>query len=427
VLPQLRELESKYSRELVVVGVASGKYHAERITSRIRDASLRLAAVHPILNDRQFRTWRSYAVSAWPTLVAIDPAGYVVGTHAGEFTAEMLFPFIDGLIESARSRGTLNDQPLHFGSDAPTIETNRLRYPGKVVVDGTRIAIADSGNHRVIVARLGDDHASAKIEAVIGNGKPGFSDGADGQLNSPQGMVFSGETLYLADEENHAIRAIDLKRKELSTIAGTGSQLRTRSDRDAGAMSSPWDVALFGKTLFVAMAGTHQIWSVDLRSGKSKIHCGTGGEDIRDGENHDALLAQPMGIVASGERLYFADAESSAIRWADTAEDGAVGTIVGTGLFDFGDVDGIGDDVRLQHAQGVAMRPGGGLFVADSYNDCIKIVDPEARSSKVWIRGLSEPSGISCSESHAYVADTNAHRIAVVDLASTELTELRLE
>ena len=300
----MRELESKYARELVVIGVQSGKYHAERVTGRIRDASIRLDAIHPVLNDRQFRTWRSYAVAAWPTIVAIDPSGYVVGTHAGEFTSEAIVPFIDGLIESARTRGTLNTEPLHFEGDDPTIPPGgTLRYPGKIAIDGKRIAIADSGNHRVIVATLGEGLTSAVVERMVGTGRPGFSNGIGGELNSPQGMFFSGDTLYIADAENHAVRAFDLATKELRTIAGTGGQLRTRADRQAGAMSSPWDVTLAGKQLFVAMAGTHQIWSVDIATGKSRVHSGTGGEDIRDGDNEGALLAQPMGITARGNRI----------------------------------------------------------------------------------------------------------------------------
>ena len=423
----MRELESKYSRQLVVIGVHSGKYHAERVTSRIRDASLRLDAAHPILNDRQFRTWRSYAVSAWPTLVAVDPAGYVVGAHAGEFAAEMLFPFIDGVMESARSRGLMNEEPLHFEPDQPTSQPRVLRYPGKVLVHEDRIVVSDSGNHRVLVARLQEDAAVAAVEMTIGTGKAGFVNGIDGAFSSPQGTAIRGNTLYVADTENHAVRQVDLATGEIGTVAGTGSQMRTRGDRQKGAMSSPWDLALAGDKLFVAMAGTHQLWTVDIDARTSRIHSGTGGEDIRDGEHREALLAQPMGIVASGRRVYFSDSESNAIRWSDTDEGGSVGTVVGTGLFDFGDVDGTGDDVRLQHPQAVTNNPDGGLLVADSYNDCIKAVDPDARSVKTLVRGLSEPSGISCSATHAYVADTNAHRIAVIDLKTRDIRDLRLE
>jgi DNA-binding beta-propeller fold protein YncE len=423
----LRELELRYPSELVVIGVHSGKYHAERVTPRIRDASIRLDAAHPVVNDRQFRIWRSYAVSAWPTLVAIDPAGYVVGTHAGEFTSEMLVPFIDELIAKARSGGILNETPLHFEADPPTIAPKNLRYPGKVAISGNRMAIADSGNNRVLIGSLDDSGMTLRVEKMIGDGTPGFKDGMAARFRSPQGLVFGDGMLYVADAENHAIRSRDLESGEVATLSGIGRQMRTRGDQQAGAMSSPWDVALSGTTLFVAMAGIHQIWSVDIATGKSRVRYGTGGEDIRDGDASSALLAQPMGITIQNERLYFADAESNAVRWADAAENGLVGTIVGTGLFDFGDVDGTADDVRLQHPQGIAAHSSGKLLIADSYNDSLKWVDPETRSVKTWGGSFHEPGGVCFGNSYAYVADTNAHRIAVVHMDTRDVTELRIE
>jgi hypothetical protein len=422
----LRELEARYESELVVIGVQSGKYHAERVTSRIRDASIRLGAAHPTVNDRQFRIWRSYAVSAWPTLVAIDPAGYVVGAHAGEFTSEMLVPFIDGLISKARAAETLTEGVFRPPMNEPTIKSGELRYPGKVAISGDRIAIADSGNHRVVVGRLGPDGISMRIEKSIGSGSPGFKDGGDAKFSSPQGMAF-GDGALVADSGNHSIRSIDLSTWQVSTLAGTGYQMRTRADQKAGAMSSPWDVTLFDKTLYVAMAGIHQIWSVDVTTGESRVHAGTGGEDLRDGDFLSSLLAQPMGITLDNGRLYFADSESSAIRWADTTPDGVVGTIVGTGLFDFGDVDGVGDDVRLQHVQGITTHPSGRLLIADSYNDSLKWVEPASRKVATWVRGFHEPGGVCCGPKHAYVADTNAHRIVAVNLDTGEISEIRTD
>jgi DNA-binding beta-propeller fold protein YncE len=427
VLPQLRELELRFSSELVVIGVHSGKYHAERVTPRIRDASIRLDAAHPVVNDRQFRIWRSYAVSAWPTLVAIDPAGYVVGTHAGEFTSEMLVPFIDDLIAKARSGGILNETPLHFEADSPIIAPKDLRYPGKVAVNGNTMAIADSGNNRVIIGSLDETGMTLRVKKTIGDGMPGFQDGLAAKFRSPQGLAFGNGALYVADAENHAIRSIDLDTGAVTTLAGIGRQMRTRGDQQAGAMSSPWDVAISGETLFVAMAGTHQVWSVDIATGKSRVRYGTGGEDIRDGDAASALLAQPMGITLNNERLYFTDAESNAVRWADVADDGQVGTIVGTGLFDFGDIDGTAGDVRLQHPQGIAAHTSGELLIADSYNDSLKWVDPETRSVKTWGGSFHEPGGLCFGKGYAYVADTNAHRIAVVHIDTRDVTELRIE
>ena len=414
----MRKLEEKFESEIVVIGVHSGKYHAERITDRIRHASRRLNAEHPIINDRQFRVWRSYAVSAWPTLVVVDPAGYAVGSHAGEFTSEMLTPFIESMIARAESQGTLNRSPFPLTPD-PDNSTAKLRYPGKVAIDVSRIAIADSGNNRVIVGNLSADGKSMTTLREVG--------GDQALFEMPQGLCFHEDVLYVADAGNHSIRAIDLKSWNVSTIAGNGRQLRTHADREQRALSSPWDLAVKDDTLYIAMAGVHQLWSMNLSSGALRVHAGTGGEDIRDGTGAEALLAQPMGITSSEKTLYFADAESSAIREADFGEQGSVRTIVGTGLFDFGDVDGTADDVRMQHQQSVAVAPDGKLLVADSYNDSLKWVDPVSRSATTWIKGLNEPSGVACGETRAYVADTNAHRIVTVAYGEGEVSELTLQ
>jgi hypothetical protein len=428
----LRKLEEKYAEHLAVVGVHSGKYLTERVTDRIREASIRLGATHPIVNDRQFRAWRAYAVRAWPTLVAIDPRGYAVGTHAGEFTADGIEPFVERTLATARAEGLLTPGALHFTPDASsTAESSVLRYPGKVAVADTRIAIADSGNHRVLVGRLEQNGRRARIERTFG-GIRGFADGTDtdARLDSPQGMCFDGDhALYVADAENHAVREIDLATGEVRTLAGTGEQLRTREDMRAGALSSPWDVTVVGRTLFVAMAGVHQIWGIELPPAartRAGVRIGSGAEEIHDGPHAEAALAQPMGITNAGGRLYFVDAESSAVRWAHTDPSGRVDTIVGTGLFDFGDKDGVGDDVRMQHQQGIARHIDGRLLVADSYNDALKWVDPATRRAETWLRGFAEPSGVAISGNLAYVADTNAHRVAVVGLGDSEVGELEL-
>ena len=400
-----------------MIGVHSGKYHAERVTDRIRHASARLKAEHPIINDRQFRVWRSYAVSAWPTLVVVDPAGYVVGAHAGEFTAEMLGSYLRSMISAADAKGILDRTPWKLTPDRMPASASGLRYPGKVAIDGSRIAISDSGNNRVLVGNLESDGNTIAVTKEIG-----------AVFDYPQGLCFQQDILYVADAGNHTIHAIDLDSGDVSTIAGNGRQLRTRAEMEQrSALSSPWDITIHDGMMYIAMAGIHQVWSMNLSSRALNVHAGTGGEDIRDGRNSEALLAQPMGIVAGEATLYFADAESSAIRTSDFNADGNTRTIIGTGLFDFGDVDGTADDVRMQHQQGISIAPDKRLLVADSYNDSLKWVDPVTRSAKTWIKGLNEPGGVACGPQHAYVADTNAHRIVKVSYDRGELTELRLQ
>jgi len=418
VLPQLRKLEERFADVIAVVGVHSGKYIAERDTARIRDASIRLGATHPLLNDRQFRVWRSYAVRAWPTLVAIDPRGFVVGMSAGEFTADAVTPFVERVVATARADGSLREGPLHFPVEPPSATPGDLAFPGKIAIDGERIAVADSGHHRVLVGRLEQEGLRMRVEHVVGSGGEGFADGIRAAFRYPQGLTFAGDVLYVADAGNHAVRAIELASGTVRTVAGTGTQLRTSRDLAAGALSSPWDLALAGDTLHVAMAGNHQLWSIDLRTGIAAHRTGSGAEELHDGSHAEAALAQTMGLTLAGETLLAADAESSAIREVDLDASGGVRTIVGTGLFDFGDVDGTGDAVRLQHPQGVTVAPDGRVVVCDSYNDSLRWLDRAERRVTTWVRGLHEPGGIAAGARGAYVADTNAHRVVVVGWGS---------
>lgn len=406
-----------------MIGVHSGKYIAERETARIREASLRYEIIHPIVNDRQFRIWRSYAVRAWPTVVVIDRNGYVVGAHAGEFTADMLEPVLDSLVATEAPPGTVTTR--HFPVESPAIEPGLLRYPGKVAVNGSRIAISDTGNRRVIVGGLESEGRMRVGRMITALSPRDGNPGGPRTFHSPQGLAFADDILYATDAENHIVCRIDSGSDVAQILAGTGYQMRSRADRDNGALSSPWDLIVIDGTIYVAMAGVHQLWSIDAATGKTRVHGGTGGEDIRDGPLAAALLAQPMGIATDGKRLYFADAEASALRWADLRANGSVGTIVGTGLFDFGDADGIGDEVRMQHQQGLAVR-GDELLTADSYNDALKWVNIETRDARTWRRGFHEPGGVALAEEHAYVADTNAHRVVVVALRTGETQTLEI-
>ena len=427
MLPQLRELERRCANVIAVVGVHSGKYIAERETPRIRDATIRLGATHPVLNDRQFRVWRAYAVRAWPTLVAIDPHGSVVGMSAGEFTADAVTPFVERVVAAARADGSLREGPLHFAADAPAIAPGELAFPGKVAVDGDRIAVADSGHHRVLVGRLEHEGIRMRVERIVGSGGGGLADGVDAAFHYPQGLVFAGDVLYVADAGNHAVRAIALASGSVRTIAGTGAQLRSSRDRAAGALSSPWDLALAGDTLHVAMAGNHQLWSIDLRAGGASHRSGSGAEELHDGPHATAALAQTMGLTLAGDGLLAADAESSSVRDVDLDPSGGVRTIVGTGLFDFGDVDGEGDAVRLQHPQGIVVAPDGRVVVCDSYNDSLRWLDRAERRVTTWVRGLHEPGGVAVGARGVYVADTNAHRIVVAEWESGTVRTVAVE
>jgi thiol-disulfide isomerase/thioredoxin len=438
-LPDLAKIEKKYANEVVVIGVHSAKFENEKNTEAIRKAILRYGIQHPVVNDANMKIWDKFDVSSWPTLAVIDPEGNLVGFASGEGNFDVLDKVITKLIDEHRKKKTLNETPLRFdtakfrdSADTP------LFFPGKVFADekSNRLFIADSTHHRIVVTNLDGQ----KI-AIAGTGNPGSKDGAfdQAQFDDPQGLALKGDLLYVADRRNHLIRELDLKAKMVKTFAGIGQQ--DRGNRGEGGealktgLNSPWDLLLDPNNpdvIFIAMAGHHQIWTLDLKKHWLDPYAGSGQENIRDGAFLTANFAQPSGLTSDGKRLFVADSEVSAIRSVGIGPGEAkdVQTLVGLGLFKFGDVDGIGDDVRLQHALGVLYRDGK-LYVADTYNSKLKILDPKTRECKTYLGGkegtFNEPGGLSYANGKLYVADTNAHRIRVVDLKTKAVATLELK
>jgi DNA-binding beta-propeller fold protein YncE len=462
-MPDLAKLEKKYPNELVVIGVHSPKFENEKVTASIRKAILRYQIEHPVVNDADHAIWDRYEVDAWPTMVLIDPEGNLVGFASGEGNYQLLDGVIGKLVDEHKKKKTLDEKPIRFdlakfreSGDTP------LFFPGKVVADavGKRLLIADSTHHRVVVTDLQGN----KI-AVIGTGVPGKTDGAfdAAQFNDPQGMAIRGDTLFVADRKNHLIRAIDLKAKMVSTVAGSGVQAEADDRRLATAapakeigLNSPWDVLLDGEKLYVAMAGHHQIWLLDLKENTIAPFAGSGRETLTDGVFRRAAFAQPSGLTGDGKYLYVADSETSSLRRVPLDPEGKVDTLVGRGLFVFGDEDGPGQvpaeppaapksglpepapktEARLQHALGL-VHVDGKLYVADTYNSKIKVFDLKTGELTTLLSGrplgpfgpaeFSEPGGISYAEGKLYVADTNAHRIRVIDLATKVVSTLQLK
>ncbi len=438
IIPDLKRLEQKYANQLVVIGVHSAKFENEKDTENIRRIILRYELEHPVYNDADFKVWQSYGVRAWPTQVLIDPAGYVIGAVSGEGNYEVIDKVIAKAIDTFRKRGELNEEPLKLTLERAKVGDLPLAFPGKVLADAKsdRLFIADSNHNRIVVTRL-----DGTLIETIGSGARGSADGAfdKAAFYRPQGMALDGDSLYVADTENHLIRRVDLKSKTVQTVAGTGQQAREYFKEGPARtieLSSPWDLQLVGRTLYITMAGTHQIWKLDLDKHTVSTFAGSGREARLDGSLLESGFAQPSGITTDGRKLYIADSESNIIR-AIGLSDGSVETIVGGDLFDFGDVDASGDDVRLQHPLGVTAL-GDKILIADTYNHKIKELDPQARTVKTLLGtgkpgqtdgaapAFYEPAGLSVANGKLYVADTNNHAVRVVDLKTKATTTLNI-
>jgi DNA-binding beta-propeller fold protein YncE len=438
IIPDLKKLEAKYANQLVVIGVHSAKFQNEKETENIRRIFLRYEIEHPVYNDADFNVWQEYGVRAWPTQVLIDPAGYVVGTVSGEGNYDVIDNAISQLSVEFRKRGELNEQPLSLVLERAKVGDLPLAFPGNVLADqnNDRLYISDSNHNRLVVTKL-----DGTLVETIGTGAAGVDDGpfAKATFYRPQGLALGGDRLYVADTSNHLIRAVNLKTRTVETVAGTGTQTHEyfkEGDARSIALSSPWDLQLVGQTLYIAMAGPHQIWQLDLDTNRVSTFAGSGREARLDGPLLKSGFAQPSGMVSDGKELYVADSESNIIRAIDLAA-GQVKTLVGGDLFEFGDVDATGDEVRLQHPLGLALY-GDKVLIADTYNHKIKELDPKRQRVTTLlgtgkpgqVDGKSaqfyEPAGLSIAGEKLYIADTNNHAIRVVDLKTRETSTLKI-
>ncbi len=435
VIPDLKRLEERYPH-LVVIGVHSAKFANEKVVDNIRHAVLRYELGHPVIADNDFQLWHSYGIQAWPSFVLIDPAGDVAAKTSGEGPFAMFDDAIASLTEAFE--GTVDTTPFITDLVADRVPGSVLSYPGKIEVDreGKRLFLTDSNHNRVVVFR-----PDGEITHVIGTGEAGTADGSleETEFFRPQGMAYDPRdgSLYVADTENHTVRRVDLEAGTVETVLGTGEQGGYRSGGRGTdlALNSPWDLTILGDHLYIAMAGPHQLWRMDLRTREAERYAGSGREDIVDGPRERAALAQPSGIDTDGARIFFADSEVSAVR---LVQDDQVRTLVGAGLFDFGDIDGPVGKARFQHPLGVLWNEGT-VLVADTYNHKVKLIDLEIGSVHTLVGTgesgyadgpgrhamLSEPNDVALLDGNLYIADTNNHQVRLFDPAKDELFTFR--
>ncbi|MFF2235345.1 NHL domain-containing thioredoxin family protein [Streptomyces anulatus] len=413
VLDELRELEEKHRDTVVIIGVHSPKFVHEAEHQAVVDAVERYEVHHPVLDDPELATWKQYAVRAWPTLVVIDPEGYVVAQHAGEGHAHAIEKLVEELEAEHAAKGTLRrgDGPYV----APEPVATHLRFPGKALLlpDGGFL-VSDTTRHRLVEL----DADGETVRRHFGTGERGLNDGGpdEARFSEPQGLaVLPDGRVAVADTVNHAIRALDLTTGVTSTLAGTGRQWWQGAPTDGPArevdLSSPWDVAWFGDRLWIAMAGVHQLWTYDPESATVRVAAGTTNEGLVDGPAADAWFAQPSGLAVSadGERLWVADSETSSLRWVDRDEH--VRTAVGTGLFDFGHRDGAADQALLQHPLGVTALPDGSVAISDTYNHALRRYDPASGEVTTLATDVREPSDAVLVDGDLVVVESARHRL----------------
>ena len=454
VLDEMRPLEEQYSDVLVTVGVHSPKFEHEADPVAIAAAVERYEIHHPVLDDPELDTWKAYAARAWPTLVVVDPEGYVVAHLSGEGHADGLAVLIPELIAEHEAKGTLHRGNGPYVAPEPTSGT--LRFPGKALLlpagrgsERDSWLVSDTGHHRVL--ELADDFDT--ILAAYGDGTKGHVDGAEAaRFNEPQGLTLLpaelaarvGYDVVVADSVNHRLRGISLATGEVTTLAGSGVQRLLEAgparvdDDGAGyggplgadplqvALSSPWDVLWSEslQTVVIAMAGVHQIFAFAPETGEVSILAGNGLEGLLDGAADSAWFAQSSGLAEGPDGvIWVADSETSALRRLVPAGDSGqvtVETAIGKGLFDFGFRDGEASEARLQHPLGVTVLPDGSVAIADTYNGAVRRYDPASGVVSTLTRGLAEPSDVVLDSRGAepllVVVEANKHQLVYVPI-----------
>ncbi|MCU7876687.1 MAG: redoxin domain-containing protein [Candidatus Thiodiazotropha sp. (ex Lucinoma borealis)] len=431
VLADLKKLEKKHGDQLLVIGVHTPKFDNEKNLETLRNIIVRYGIEHPVVNDINSTLARSYGMRAWPTRVIIDPAGDVLGRVTGEGKYDLFDQTISELLEEHHA--ILDPTPIAQKLERDRIASSLLAAPGKIAASKEYVAISDTLHNRIIVA----DHQGV-IQRIIGDKELGIQDGscATARFNMPQGIVFDDQGIFVADTGNHLIRYIDLESCDVKTVAGDGSLERKRRgkfDPLSVGLASPWALALDEDQLYIAMAGSHQIWRFDLSTQKIGPFAGSGREGIDDGAVRTATFSQPSGLSLDGAWLYVADSEDSAVRRIHLKEK-RVETLIGTGLFDFGDRDGALAKAKLQHVLGITTYNSNELLIADTYNHKVKsinlkkgVIETVVGDGKPGVSSigdgqfqLNEPGGLTLLGDKLLIADTNNHRIVRYDLGSGE-------
>ncbi|XVF57595.1 hypothetical protein PTKIN_Ptkin06aG0217900 [Pterospermum kingtungense] len=463
VLPDLDFLEKKYrDKPFAVVGVHSAKFDNEKDLEAIRNAVLRYGITHPVVNDGDMYLWRELGVNSWPTFAIVGPNGKLLALISGEGRRKDLDYLVEAALIFYGQKKLLDNKPLPLNLEKdndPRLLTSPLKFPGKLAIDvlNNRLFISDSNHNRIVVTNLDGNF----IVQIGSTGEEGLRDGSfdDATFSRPQGLAYNAKKniLYVADTENHALREIDFVCEEVRTLAGNGTKGSDYTGGEKGTsqlLNSPWDLCFdpVNEKVYIAMAGQHQIWEHNTQDGVTKAFSGNGYERNLNGSSPtNTSYAQPSGISLSPDMMeaYIADSESSSIRALDLKTGGSRllaggDPVFSDNLFRFGDHDGVGSDVLLQHPLGVLCAKDGQIYIADSYNHKIKKLDPASKrvitlagtgkagfkDGKALAAQFSEPSGIIEAENgKLYIADTNNSEIRYLDLnkASAEIRTLELK
>lgn len=434
MIPEIKKLETEFGNRLTVIGVHSGKFNNEKNDESIKKAIIKNDVSHLVVNDSEFKIWNGFKISSWPTFVLIDAKGRVVKKYDGKISAEDLRKDIKKLISKYKYR--LNNERLPIVLEKNRVVDYILKFPGEIIFaqnfsykninKANVLIIANTGKNKILVTNL-----NGNILLEIGSGDVGFDDGDfySASFNSPRGLLFKNNNLYIADTSNHALRKINFTDGKVSTLIGNGKrgEVVKQSDRaDKISLSSPFDLAFFPdkNNIVISNSGTNQLLKYNTSSNTVTPFAGNGSKGLINGAYPNNSLAQPSGLSSYGEQLYFVDAESSSLR--SISKSGVVKTLIGNGLSEFGYKGGKKDEALMQHPVGIIAFDKE-IYIADTHNHAIRRYNIKTGELSTYSGGergdninggkrtqYDEPEAITYFADRFYIVDSNNNRIVEI-------------
>lgn len=415
-LADLAHLRARHGERLHVVAVHVPKFEQERDARRVAKRLGRLQLDFPLAHDPDWVMWQHYGVEAWPTVVLIDGEGIIRDSIIGDTPVRDLDARVARLLDELVPQ-SLNVEPIELRRNGePALP---LRFPSGLAFGGSYLYVADSGHHRILECDPG-----GRIVRQFGSGGAGFIDGPMelAAFNRPHGLCVQRDILYVADAGNHAVRRIHLRSGDIETVCGAGRpgapQTGPVGDPRAVALDQPMAVAATASMLYIATTGDNRIWQYDLGKSTLELLAGSGALDVVDGIGPGAAFAEPVALACVQQVVYVCDAAGSAVRSVN-GRSGQVSTLVGQGLWNFGQVDGVRSDALLQQPRAIALDPDSPtLWIADSGNDALRSVRLGGGevASLAMSQRLHAPSALAVAEGMIWIADTDAHAVLRVDL-----------
>ncbi len=440
----IKKLEQKFGNKLLVIGIYSAKFDSEKNYQLIENAVLKHDITHPILVDDDLKIWNNFKIKAWPSFVLINPHGNEVETYVGENSVVEMSRDVKKIISRYRYR--LNSNPLPITPEKYNKIGNVLRFPSKLAYSSSlsyksrqysAIFISNSGQNNIVISALNGD-----IIEKIGGAEEGLVDGIfdDATFNSPSGILFNDNKLYVADSGNHALRVIDFKEGLVKTLVGSGVKGDVISDAtaiDAALvnLSSPSDVEFFPdkNTIAISNSGTNQILLYHLKDHKISVLAGSGKEGMLDGKGRASSLAQTSDMSAFQGKLYFLDALTSSLRVVDKSGD--VKTLIGQGE-KFGHANGAKEKALMQHPLALTVD-NSGVYIADSFNHRIRKYDFSSKQIRDLVGAESDddfgaktrfdsPEGIISIANNFYISDSGNNRLLILNRSKLNSTLLNV-